>query len=81
MTHKEKAKELVDKFLPFVDWNDLQDDCTNRDWAIRNAKKCALVAVDFAMNSKYSFQPMHGGWVSGKLYYEELKKEIIDYGK
>jgi hypothetical protein len=76
MTLKEEAEELVDKFLPFVDWNDLQDDCTNRDWAIRNAKRCALVAVDFAMNSKYSFQPMHCGWVSGKLYYEELKQEI-----
>lgn len=76
MTLKEEAEELVYKFLPFVDWNDLQDDCTNRDWAIRNAKKCALIAINFAMNSKYSFQPMNGGWVSGKLYYEELKQEI-----
>lgn len=76
MTQKEEARALVDKFLPFVDSNDLQDDCTNRDWAIRNAKRLALVAVDFAMNSKYSFQPMYGGWVSGKLHYEELKQEI-----
>ena len=46
MTPKEKAKELIEKYLSFVDWYDLQEDCTNREWAIRNAKKCALICVD-----------------------------------
>ena len=76
MTPKEKAEELVNNFLetiPFADAN------VYEDWKkeMKNkAKECALMAVDFAMNSKYSFQPMHGGWVSGKLYYEEVKQEI-----
>jgi hypothetical protein len=79
MTPKDQAKDLISEFLPYVDWSDPLNDFTNRNWAIRNAKRCALIAVDFAMNSKYSFQPMHGGWVSGKSYYEELKQEIESY--
>ena len=66
MTPKEKAEELVSKMC--------LNDCTDEN--IEIAKQCALLAVDFAMKSKYSFQPMHGGWVSGKLYYEEVKQEI-----
>jgi hypothetical protein len=64
MTPKEKAKELVDKY-----WEELEI-------GYDNSKQCALVAVEFAMNSKYSFQPINGGWVSGKSYYEEVKQEI-----
>ena len=67
MTPKEKAKELTEK-MAIYHWTDICD--------YEGAKQCALIAVEFAMNSKYSFQPMHGGWVSGKSYYEELKQEI-----
>lgn len=80
MTPKEKAKELVDKFyvpLPLV-----REVITKvkkipfeyDDWKV--AKQCALIAVEFAMNSPYSFKPMEGGWISGKMYYEEVKQEI-----
>ena len=72
MTPKEEAKELVDKFLPFVDWNDLQDDCTNRDWAIRNAKKCALIAVKMVILNCYEEE---------EYYWQEVKQEIENYGK
>lgn len=68
-TPKEKAEELVKEFSKFAK----QESYEKKNY---NAIECALIAVDFAMNSKYSFQPMHGGWVSGKLYYEEVKKEI-----
>ncbi len=68
MTLKEEAEELVDKFL--------DDKLIGLILEETEAKQCALIAIDFAMNSKYSFQPMNGGWVSGKLYYEELKQEI-----
>lgn len=71
MTPKEKAKELFDKFARIDGYQD-SIDLSKCDYE----KQCALIAVDFAMNSKYSFQPMHGGWISGKLYYEEVKKEI-----
>ena len=40
---------LKEKFLPFVDWMDLQDDCTDRDWALRNASRCELIAEKFAI--------------------------------
>ncbi len=50
-TPEEKAEELIKQFLPYVDWNDLQDDCTNREWALRNAKQCALIAVTEILNA------------------------------
>ena len=40
MTPKEKAKELVYKFYPSVQWKLGQEDCLDR------AKQCALIAVD-----------------------------------
>lgn len=70
MTPKEKAKELIDKMKLATDEFGYININKERH------KQCALIAVDFAINSKYSFQPMHGGWVSGKLYYEEVKQEI-----
>jgi hypothetical protein len=67
MTPKEKAKELYYKYYQIV------ADC---GYTEEKAKECALIAVDFAMNSKYSFQQMHCGCASGKLYYEEVKQKI-----
>ena len=40
MTPKEKAKELVTRFYPEVQWKLGQEDCLDR------AKRCALIAVD-----------------------------------
>jgi hypothetical protein len=74
MTPKEKAKELVNKYLrtyPIYDNPTVVISYTNNE-----AKQCALIAVEFAMNSPYSFKPMEGGWISGKMYYEEVKQEI-----
>jgi hypothetical protein len=45
MTPKEKAKELVDKFYPNVQWKLGQEDCLDR------AKRCALIAVDELIKS------------------------------
>ena len=71
MTPEEKANELYSKY----------DDLLNKDFGNpivfdNQIKQCALIAVEFAMNSPYSFKPMDGGWISGKMYYEEVKKEI-----
>jgi hypothetical protein len=73
MTLKEEARALVNSYLIYFPefYNDKE-----YDYNIEKAKQCALISIDFAMNSKYSFQPMHGGWISGKLHYEELKQEI-----
>jgi hypothetical protein len=72
MEAKDKAKKLIDKFLKFVDWNDLINDCTNREWAIRNAKQCALIAVDeiieiFEDTNGYDFR---------LDFWQEVKEEI-----
>jgi hypothetical protein len=42
MTPKEKAKELVYKFYPSVQWKLGQENCLDR------AKQCALIAVEFS---------------------------------
>ena len=77
MTLKEEAKELVYKYSHLVtSWDCYWDTEIPIENRMEQMKECALIAIDFAMNSKYSFQPMHGGWVSGKLYYEEVKQEI-----
>jgi len=72
MTPKEKAENLIKQFLPFVDWNDLQEDCTNRKWAFRNAKKCALIAVDEISKLYYHL-------TTDYKYWQEVKQEIEKY--
>ena len=42
MTPKEKAKELVYKFYPSVQWKLGQEDCLDK------AKQCALIAIEFS---------------------------------
>lgn len=61
---KEIAKELINKYLQIYDGRVIE------------AKKCAIIAIDFAKNSRFSFQPMYGGWVSGQYYYDRIKEEI-----
>ena len=49
MTPKEKAQELVDKFIEFTqDW-DARDGYINDEF---RAKECALIAVDEIQNTK-----------------------------
>lgn len=73
MTPKKQAEKLLSEYLIYFPeyYNDLE-----YDYNIEKAKKCALIAIDFTMNSKYSFQPMSKGLVSTKSYYEEVKQEI-----
>lgn len=75
MTTKEKAIDLVGRYYDYVNVFDDEGNA-NYQQAENNAKQCALIAVDFAKDSKYSFMPMYGGWVSGQQYYEEVKQEI-----
>ena len=64
MTSKERAKELISKFMPHVRWKLSQDDCLDR------AKECALVAVDEILKVSISY--------AGKDYdyWTEVKTEI-----
>jgi hypothetical protein len=67
MTPKEKAKELIQKFYPNVQWKLGQEDCLDR------AKRCALIAVDEIITSlDYDYI----GFDRQKKYYLEVKQEI-----
>lgn len=64
---------IKEKFLPFVDWNDLQEDYVNRDWAIRNAERCEQIADEFAIEFaewlRYNCVETDYGWQNhGKQY-------------
>ena len=66
MTPKEKAKDLVYKFYPSVQWKLGQEDCLDR------AKQCALIAVDEILSIKLLWYDK-----SAELeYWQEVKKEI-----
>jgi hypothetical protein len=72
LTPKEKAKELFDKFrneiLSFL--GDKMKD--------KNAKRCALVAVDELIDSHYLLTTTHDvePSIRCKSYWKEVKEEI-----
>ena len=70
MTPKEKSKELISKFMPFVRWKLSQEDCLDR------AKECALVAVDVMLNFQENLIITEGS--IAYHYWNEVKKEIRD---
>ena len=63
MTPKDKAKELVNKFIPHVQWKLGQDEI------IQRAKRCALIAVDEILSVPYLLK--YEAW-----FYKEVKQEI-----
>ena len=67
MTPKEKAKELVYKFYPNVQWKLGQEDCLDR------AKRCALIAVDEVLKAAF--------YAKDEVYnfYIEVKIELENY--
>ena len=67
MTPKEKAQELVNKFLLYSDDGDLK----NKYWKIRNAKECSLIAVDEFIEYLRWTQDYHLA-----NYLREVKQEI-----
>ena len=67
-TPKEEAKELVDMFIPFQ-----SDDYPNSDENY-NAKKCALICVDWHLKE---FIDTYGDDLIDNIeYWEEVKREI-----
>jgi hypothetical protein len=80
MTPKEKAKELVDKYLDLDNYNNLNLDlfCDECGMSTDAAKLCALIAVDeildelleivMVTSSKYIIKHIN--------YYQEVKQEI-----
>ena len=69
MTPKEKAKELVDKLMPFseANWHELATLFELQESTLLNAKECATIAVDEILNHCYEVM---------KPFWEEVKIEI-----
>ena len=73
MTRKLKAKELIEKFECYVDYQG--DDCFNeREKMLINAKKCALIAVDEIIDSHYKL--LSGVNTTIYNYWQGVKQEI-----
>lgn len=70
---KEKAKEIFQNFLPYVNWNDLQEDCANKKFAIINAKKSSLILVEEILNFIKESEIQNKYWIK---FWKEVKEEI-----
>jgi hypothetical protein len=71
MTPKEKAIELVDKFM---DYTGFEINENNNMSNVFSAKQCALIAVDEILESHYKL--LSGVNPSVYKYLQELKQEI-----
>ena len=76
MTPKEKAKELVDKFMPFseANWHELAMLSELRESRLINAKECAMLAVDEVINSVVVTNLSVAE--NQFLFWEQVKQEI-----
>jgi len=74
MTPKEKAKELVDNFMHYVEMKDFFGD----DKELENAKKCTLICVDEIIKSIsiYDTLKQMSNWKSIIGYWNEVKQKI-----
>ncbi len=76
MKPKEKAKELVEKFIgkiPFADtkvYKDWKKEMNNK------AKQCALIAVQEIINANPHSNPFTTEVYSTMLFWQEVKNEI-----
>ena len=74
LTPKEKANELVNKFSEYS--NDEYSECSEQfelnENRIKNAKQCALIAVDEILNNDNNFFNTY----SQNDYWLQVKQEI-----
>jgi hypothetical protein len=75
MTPKEKAKELCDKFKPYVYCygGGMLSDPYNEAVILKMAKQCALIAVDEYIDY---FKTFDGENISVIVYWASVKAEI-----
>lgn len=87
MTPKEKAEELFDKYYDIDDFGYSRGEDSFLYWSTevleKQAKQCALIAVDEILNSSPSLPILGDGGTYGedielsKLYWQEVKQEIL----
>ena len=70
MTQKEKALELIDKYLQCVIFNIKQEIKVS---VIDSAKQCALIAVNEILEALQKDKWNNDFWIN---YYKEVKQEI-----
>jgi|LakMenE18May11ns_1017448.scaffolds.fasta_scaffold9048266_2 hypothetical protein len=66
MTPKEKAQELIDKFIQLE----------NGELYIRTAKQCAIIAVDEMIKLLVDLSGDSFIYIKEVMYYQEVKQEI-----
>ena len=71
MTPKEKAKELVQRFIAHAYHNNNELQCKE------HSKQCALIAVDEILDISY-WAFMESGGKQEQEYWQEVKQEIIN---
>lgn len=74
MNPGEKAKQIIDKFLPLVE-------AFTEVGRLENAKKCALIAVDEILNARETVNVHINQHCESNLfdfmhYWQEVKQEI-----
>ena len=84
MTPKEKAGDLINKYEPYVDYQ--EDDCFNEQQKILiNAKQCAIICVDEIISEYQSMSDTESVLVINNeitfvvnqlIYWQEVKTEI-----
>lgn len=78
MTPKAKAKELVNKYKPFVYCYSGSGMLINQEdegVILNNAKQCALIAVNEILNDDW-YIPSFDEMTERKKYWEQVKNEI-----
>jgi hypothetical protein len=68
MTPKEKAEELVDKFVQYTP--------AEEEFEYPHAKQCALIAVDEMLNEYPSQVPKDSYEMERHLYWIKVKNEL-----
>ena len=74
MTPKEEAKQIVDKFSPYVDYAE----CgllSEREMIIKNSKQCALIHVEGLIRQMSIFATSFDA-LRLQTHLKEVKKEI-----
>ena len=74
MTPKEKAKELVERFRPYV-----RESCEESSRE-EKMKQCALICIDEIINNPALSNREYKGWdnnpIQYKKFWQEVKQEI-----
>jgi len=75
MTPKEQAQEIIDKFT-VATW--IKFDEIDKLTSIPDAKECALIAVQYIINSNPHSNPLNTNIHSTMEYWQEVKQAMKD---